>query len=151
METFPIEEYDRVAFLGRGAFGQVTLWKKKEHLDVTDKRPEYVALKAIQNSDDPAHSRMRQRELEILSKVQQGDNRNLIRYYGCFDESTSTTRVTNLAMQACHGDLRQLITCRRRLDLNELKEIGKQLLLGLEYLHGSGDIAGAQAEKIIHR
>ncbi len=58
MEAFPIEEYDQVAFLGRGAFSKVTLWKKKEHLDITDTRPEYVAVKAIQHSNTPSHAQM---------------------------------------------------------------------------------------------
>ncbi len=152
---FPIENYEEVegegGLLGEGAFGSVTLWKKKDGLEVTNTRPKYVALKSIRHPKGWKKSKMRKRELYILTKVQKGNVKNLIGYYGSFEDSYRTGKVTCLAMQVCHGDLKKLIDCRRVLSVDELKDIGKQLLLGLEYLHGSDDIAGAERDRIIHR
>ncbi len=159
METFPIGDYKRVAYLGKGAHGSVELWKKKGPLlrlfrnqKGTATRPKYVAIKTLKHpKDDFKQAKMRQRELNVLGKVQKDSVENLVRYYGSAEEEDLNCKVLHLVMQACHGDLTKLIKCKRVLELHELREICKQMLTGLVYLHGSKDIASAETERIIHR
>ncbi len=144
MEEFPLlEEYEHVKPLGQGTYGSVSLWKRKKGLEETDSRPEYVASKSILNSTDVKSVTARKRELHILQTVQAAGSKNMIKYYGSLSQDTQYTR---LVMEACHGDLRQLINAKRRLRKKDLRKIGRQILKGLEYIHNIKD-----SQKILHR
>ncbi len=138
MDPFPLkEEYDKVEDreLGRGTYGIVTLWKRKEGLPVTEVRPKYVAIKPIVHSDKDYFAKMRKREIYILETVQSGCHNNIIKYYGSLRDDSFTTEQTVLVMEACHGDLDKLIQSERNLSDDELRMLGVQMLCGLHYLH----------------
>ncbi len=156
MENFPLlEEYKHVRPLGEGAYGRVFLYRRKEELETSTSasRPGYVAIKAIPNSTHERQAMIRRRELYILKAVQIGGHKNIIVYFGSFEEDTLTAKNTVLVMEACHGDLRQLIKAKRVMRRKDLKRIGKQILGGLKYLHESKSLSEAQKRdfKILHR
>ncbi len=147
MEPFPLEEeYDQIRDLGRGTYGLVRLWKRKDNLEPTADRPKFVAIKTILHLISSRHATLRQRELDILKAVQSGRHRNIIDYHGSFRDNSVTTDQTVLVMEACHEDLRQLIKAKRQYQDEELRFLGEQMLCGLHYLHCLN-----LTSKILHR
>ena len=60
------------------------------------------------------------------------------------------SQTTYLVMEACHGDLRQLID-QRKLEREELRGLGRMIVKPLEYLHTSKILNDEQKDIIIHR
>ncbi len=154
MESFPLEEeYDYVRDLGQGTYGKVSLWKRKKKVPESEQRPKYVASKTIVNSTDSVHAKMRSRELYILKKVQAGENKNIVKYFGSYEQNMKNIQNTVLVIEACHGDLRRLISAKRTLKKRDLRRIGRQILKGLEFLHEAKGKSGVNQSrtKILHR
>ncbi len=140
------EEYEKVRDLGKGTYGFVKLWKRKEGLEILADRPKYVAIKTIVHVSGEKHAKLRRRELDLLEAVQSGCHRNIIKYFGSFRDNSVTTDQTVLVMEACHSDLRKLISTERQLNDEELRMLGEQILHGLHYLHCLN-----ATTKILHR
>ncbi len=147
LDVFPLkEEYSKIGELGRGTYGIVSLWRRKESLQTENNRPKYVAVKSILHSESEWVAKARQREVYILKAVQAGLHNNIVKYYGSFSDNSLTTEQTVLVMEACHGDLRKLIQSKRVLNEEELRLLGEQVLSGLHYLHSL-----EQTSVILHR
>ncbi len=148
--SFPLKEnYKKVTSLGQGQYGKVFLYKRKD--DCQDETlPEYVAIKAINNSGDERMRQLRKREMYILDCVQKADNENIIKYFGSFEEEGIAGDTTVLVMEACNGDLNKLIQPNRVLDIKEIRQLTKQMLNGISCLHNLDSLRN-EKEFIIHR
>ncbi len=149
-EAFPLREnYARVSLLGQGEYGRVFLYKKKDEC-VDNSLPMYVAIKSINNSGNARMSQLREREMLILSKVKSACNDNIIKYLGFFENEGEFESTTLLVMEACNGDLENVIRSNRELNLVEIRKLTKQILNGLGCLHNM-DTLRNEKELIIHR
>ncbi len=143
-------DYVEVKTLGQGAFGHVRLWKLRGEIESTKSRPRYVAVKSLPHSgeDDLSHAKMRKREVYILTAVQEGRNRNIIKCFGTFEQNIPFMgRLTCIVLEACHGDLAKFTMARRVFSEDEVRLLGFQMLHGLDYLHGLKGLTS----KILHR
>lgn len=111
--------------------------------------PKSVAIKAIKGSNDEEHAQLRRRELEILFYVQKGQHENIVKFYGTCEGSNPFVEFILLAMEVCHGTLRDLI--ERDLDFEDLQEIARQILNGLSYLHNLHALVNNAHGLVIHR
>ncbi len=131
-------DYNPVKTLGQGTYGHVRLWELRSEKESTELRPKYVAVKYLLHlgEDDQRHAKMRQREVYILTAVQEGCNRNIIKYYGNFEQdSPRMGRLTGIVLEACHGDLTKFTKAQRVFSEDELRLLAFQMLNGLDYLH----------------
>ncbi|TIB39672.1 hypothetical protein E3P86_01013 [Wallemia ichthyophaga] len=132
----PSQIYKPLHIVGKGAYGSV--WKGC-HLHTGF----VVAIKVIDFDlsgntsaidDDVADI---QREVSVLSRLRDVDNKNVTRYYGCHLEGSKLWIIMDYAGG---GSVRTLMKAQPRLDERFVVVIVRECLYALSFLHKSGII-----------
>jgi len=112
--------------LGRGGFSIV--------LEATDRKTnDKVAIKMIEKKHvDPEELKLLQREIDIMRRVQ---HRNVLRLYEIFETSTHLYLVMELVNG---GELFYKIVAKGAYTEGEARDIVRQLVEGVDYLHNQG-------------
>eukprot|EP00755_Sulcionema_specki_P022546 Sspe_Gene.76789::Locus_47969_Transcript_1_1_Confidence_1.000_Length_2156::g.76789::m.76789 len=116
----------RGRLLGQGSFGRV--------YECIDPSGTLIAVKEIELSRNanPEAVRSLQRELDTLRGLR---HPNLVSYLGC---SQSSGALHIFMEHAPGGSIASLTRRRGKLSLPQIQRYTRQILLGLEYLHGNG-------------
>ena len=132
------EKYERIEVLGKGSFGMVWMAKRlsKEEDDFDD---EYVAIKNINIKDDKGEV-YAEREISILHELRHPHVIRLIRSYHMEQEAGEEKRFPNsrlVVMQLARGpNLHQLVIKRGAIGLPLARQISRELISAVSYLHG---------------
>lgn len=120
------DEYEVGSELGRGGFAVVYAGKSK-------KTNEAVAIKVIEkNCIDVSELQSLVREIDIMKKV---NHPNVLKLIDIFETDTRVTLVTELVTG---GELFYKIVERGSYSEADAADIVRQLVTGVEYLHGMG-------------
>eukprot|EP01060_Flectonema_neradi_P013529 TRINITY_DN20297_c0_g1_i1.p1 TRINITY_DN20297_c0_g1~~TRINITY_DN20297_c0_g1_i1.p1 ORF type:complete len:503 (+),score=87.24 TRINITY_DN20297_c0_g1_i1:200-1510(+) len=116
--------WKRGSQIGRGAFGAV--------YECVDLNGNVLAAKVLEFCERPPELTSYKEEIDTLRRL---NHPNLIKYYGCTEDKNTLHIIMELAPG---GSLNQLVERFGRLSVQHIRNYTKQILRGLEYLHGSG-------------
>eukprot|EP00522_Entomoneis_paludosa_P002062 CAMPEP_0172475892 /NCGR_PEP_ID=MMETSP1065-20121228/70101_1 /TAXON_ID=265537 /ORGANISM="Amphiprora paludosa, Strain CCMP125" /LENGTH=550 /DNA_ID=CAMNT_0013234107 /DNA_START=138 /DNA_END=1790 /DNA_ORIENTATION=+ len=140
--TEATDKYDRIEVLGKGSFGMV--WMSKRVIKATDEfDDEYVAIKNINIKDEKGEV-YAEREIGILKELRHPHVIRLINSYNMVDNESGErvyphTRL--VVMQLARGpNLHQLVIKRGALGLPLSRQVSRELIAAVSYLHGRGVI-----------
>lgn len=133
------EKYERIEVLGKGSFGMV--WMSKRIIKGTDEfDDEYVAIKNINIKDEKGEV-YAEREIAILKELRHPHVIRLINSYNMSTEETAYPRSRLVVMQLARGpNLHQLVIKRGALGLPLSRQVSRELIAAVSYLHGRGVI-----------
>lgn len=123
-QLHPVTQYDRLATLGEGTYGLVSLASEAG----TGK---LRAVKALKEQPDLDIDICVLRETKLLSSLR---HPNIIRLHGVL--TGSSIHKSYLVMEVCQQDLdRYLRNAKAHLPAYQIRDLFSQLLRGLDYLH----------------
>lgn len=116
--------YDFGKLIGRGAYSEVFIARDKQ-------RNELCAVKVLERSNDE-HAKLIDRELAVLKML---NHANIVQIYDIFD----STRETYVVMEyLAGGELLDLITESDHLSERNSKQVIREVLQAIQYLHVRG-------------
>lgn len=124
-----MDQYEIVCLIGEGSFGKVYKARVKGCGNI-------VAMKSISKKGKTEKElRNLRSEIEILTKL---NHNHIISVFDSFETETEFT----LVMECAHGELYEVLQDDKRLPVEMVQQIAKQLVQALHYLHSN---------RIIHR
>eukprot|EP00523_Entomoneis_sp_CCMP467_P009541 CAMPEP_0168736740 /NCGR_PEP_ID=MMETSP0724-20121128/10017_1 /TAXON_ID=265536 /ORGANISM="Amphiprora sp., Strain CCMP467" /LENGTH=537 /DNA_ID=CAMNT_0008783949 /DNA_START=11 /DNA_END=1624 /DNA_ORIENTATION=+ len=133
-------KYERLEVLGKGSFGMV--WMSKRIVKAADEfDDEYVAIKNINIKDEKGEV-YAEREISILKELRHPHVIRLINSYNMAEGSEKIYPHSRLVvMQLARGpNLHQLVIKRGALGLPLSRQVSRELIAAVSYLHGRGVI-----------
>lgn len=115
--------YKYVEIVGKGSFGVV--------VKIMDERRNLFALKRVYQD-----RRYHNRELGILMGADHPNIVKLVSYF--YTDKTSSGMYLNIITDFAGTNLEEYIKANRNVDIDGIRSVYKQVLEGLEYLHGNG-------------
>ena len=125
MKTFPIEKYKLGDILGQGAYGMVSLYKRRDGKE-DENLPQKVAVKMFLSKDADSFST----ELQHLAKVCAANPPNIVKCYGSCQLQKGKL---GLVMELFDCDLMEYLSSP--CSVSEGRVILKQIAGGLKCLH----------------
>lgn len=138
-----LDKYERIEVLGKGSFGMV--WMSRRISKAQDEfDEEFVAIKNINIKDEKGEV-YAEREIAILKELRHPHVIRLINSYNMMEETENGSKVyphTRLVvMQLARGpNLHQLVIKRGALGLPLSRQVSRELIAAVSYLHGRGVI-----------
>eukprot|EP00178_Gracilaria_changii_P002042 TRINITY_DN1300_c0_g1_i1.p1 TRINITY_DN1300_c0_g1~~TRINITY_DN1300_c0_g1_i1.p1 ORF type:complete len:634 (-),score=105.65 TRINITY_DN1300_c0_g1_i1:5701-7335(-) len=116
--------YDFGKVIGRGAYSEVYLARDKQ-------RNELCAIKVLERSNTE-HAKLIDRELEVLRLL---NHQNIVQIYDIFDSARETFVVMEYL---AGGELLEMITENDHLSEKNSKQVIREVLQAVHYLHARG-------------